>query len=371
MKRAASVDIFRALTMLAMLWVNDFAGMEGIPHWLGHAAGREDMLGFSDIVFPTFLFCMGMSIPLALDKRLSNGSRLPGTIFHIILRSAALIIMGVYELNAHSSGSEQMTALAVFLIWCDYPRCGSEDKRRYLFCLLRLTGIMILVAIAVRNWPLRTEWWGILGLIGWAYLFSAIIYLAVRKVRVLLPVAWAAVIVLVLLSKGQSHLLDGIPGGWTHICLAFSGVVCSCAARELSGKKGPSAFPIAALCAASVALVAGIICHPHWIISKIFATPTWMFFCLAIDFAAMAALNYIADHKGWVKWARPIKAAGVSTLTCYMLPYIWYPLSDFTKLGLPEAFYSGIPGLLKALAFAFLIILIAELLGKLRIRLKI
>ena len=357
--------------MLAMLWVNDFSGMDGIPHWLEHAASREDMLGFSDIVFPTFLFCMGMSIPLALDKRLSKGGGLPGAILHVLLRSAALIIMGVYTLNAHTSGFELMTALAVFLIWCDYPRCGSEDKRQDLFRLLKLAGVMILVALAVRHWPLRTGWWGILGLIGWAYLFSAIIYLAVRKVKVLLPVAWAAVMALVLLSKGQSHLLAGIPGGWTHIGLAFSGAVCTCAARSLSEKKGPLAFPVAAACAAAAAFAAGAICHPRWIISKNFATPTWMFFCLAIDFAAMAVLYIVADHKGWVKWARPVKAAGVATLTCYMLPYIWYPLSNFTQLHLPEAFYTGIPGLVKALAFAFLIILVAELLGRIRIRLKI
>ena len=31
MKRIASIDIFRALTMLMMLFVNDFAGMSGIP----------------------------------------------------------------------------------------------------------------------------------------------------------------------------------------------------------------------------------------------------------------------------------------------------------------------------------------------------
>ena len=55
MKRVASIDIIRALTMLTMLFVNDFAGMSGLPHWLHHAAMDEDMLGFSDLVFPAFL----------------------------------------------------------------------------------------------------------------------------------------------------------------------------------------------------------------------------------------------------------------------------------------------------------------------------
>lgn len=45
MKRVASIDIFRALTMLLMLWVNDYAGMAVIPHWMMHARTREDMPG--------------------------------------------------------------------------------------------------------------------------------------------------------------------------------------------------------------------------------------------------------------------------------------------------------------------------------------
>lgn len=73
MKRIASVDILRALTMLTMLFVNDFAGMSGLPHWLHHAAADEDMLGFSDLVFPAFIFCMGLSIPFAIGARYRKG----------------------------------------------------------------------------------------------------------------------------------------------------------------------------------------------------------------------------------------------------------------------------------------------------------
>ena len=62
--RVASVDAFRAITMVMMLFVNFYAGMSGIPHWMHHAAAKEDMLGLADIVFPAFLFAgQGMEVP--------------------------------------------------------------------------------------------------------------------------------------------------------------------------------------------------------------------------------------------------------------------------------------------------------------------
>lgn len=54
--RIASIDIFRGLTMFFMLWVNSFWSLSEVPHWLQHAARGEDMLGFSDVIFPAFLF---------------------------------------------------------------------------------------------------------------------------------------------------------------------------------------------------------------------------------------------------------------------------------------------------------------------------
>lgn len=69
LQRVAAVDVFRALTMFLMLFVNDIPGLKNVPHWLMHAAADEDMLGFSDTIFPAFLFCMGMSVSFAIQNR--------------------------------------------------------------------------------------------------------------------------------------------------------------------------------------------------------------------------------------------------------------------------------------------------------------
>ena len=72
-KRNVTIDLLRALTMATMLVVNDFWSVSGIPHWMQHAKWGEDMLGFSDIVFPSFLFCVGLSIPYAITAMRRKG----------------------------------------------------------------------------------------------------------------------------------------------------------------------------------------------------------------------------------------------------------------------------------------------------------
>ena len=50
--RFVSIDILRAITMVLMIWVNDFWTLTNVPKWLKHANAVEDYLGFSDIIFP-------------------------------------------------------------------------------------------------------------------------------------------------------------------------------------------------------------------------------------------------------------------------------------------------------------------------------
>ena len=99
MKRIASIDILRALTMFLMIVVNDYAGMGGLPHWMHHAATDEDMLGFSDLVFPAFLFCVGLSIPFAIGARYRKGDNMLQVLGHVCSRTLALVIMGIFSMN--------------------------------------------------------------------------------------------------------------------------------------------------------------------------------------------------------------------------------------------------------------------------------
>ena len=95
--RIASIDILRALTMVFMIWVNDFWTLTEVPKWLQHANATEDYLGFSDIIFPLFLFIVGLSVPLAMKQRRIKGDSRQSIIKHIIIRSVSLLFIGFFS----------------------------------------------------------------------------------------------------------------------------------------------------------------------------------------------------------------------------------------------------------------------------------
>mgnify|MGYP001953038981 CR=1 FL=1 len=69
MGRIASIDILRALTMLLMIWVNDFWTLKEVPKRLQHANATEDYLGFSDVILSitSLLGCQKRSLPQELN----------------------------------------------------------------------------------------------------------------------------------------------------------------------------------------------------------------------------------------------------------------------------------------------------------------
>ena len=65
--RIVSVDALRGFVMFTMIYVNDIAGAPDkiVPPWMKHFHGKSGMT-FVDLVFPAFLFIVGMSIPSAI-----------------------------------------------------------------------------------------------------------------------------------------------------------------------------------------------------------------------------------------------------------------------------------------------------------------
>ncbi|MEO5999472.1 MAG: heparan-alpha-glucosaminide N-acetyltransferase domain-containing protein [Chitinophagaceae bacterium] len=97
--RLASIDVFRAVTMLLMIFVNDLWSLKNIPEWLEHTAAEADGMGLADSVFPAFLFIVGLSVPFAIQSRLSRGITTYRSLIYICSRSFALLVMGVFHVN--------------------------------------------------------------------------------------------------------------------------------------------------------------------------------------------------------------------------------------------------------------------------------
>ncbi len=97
--RITSVDALRGFVMFMMIFVNDLAGAGKIvPDWMVHFSDRHRQgsgMTFVDLVFPAFLFIVGMSIPLALRGRMAKGQSIWETFGHVILRTLSLLFIGI------------------------------------------------------------------------------------------------------------------------------------------------------------------------------------------------------------------------------------------------------------------------------------
>jgi heparan-alpha-glucosaminide N-acetyltransferase len=389
--RIASIDIFRALIMLLMIFVNDLWSLKNIPGWLEHTAADFDGMGLADVVFPAFLFIVGLSIPFAIRNRISKGESLQKITGHILLRSAALIIMGFFHVNFENITApvvplskpvyEILMTIAFFLIWNVYPKDTRIGKISTKW--LQSAGILILgiLALIYRGGSLehtvwmRPYWWGILGLIGWSYLISSMIYLLARQKFWLITLF--VVLFCFLNFQEFSPLFDHLPKlkliiSASNYSLVMCGVLASALFMQLPYQQGREWKYIGILMLLALVFIGyGFDVRPLGGISKIKATPSWTAICAGISFFVYGLVYLIADRYRFVRWAKIIEPAGSMTLTCYLIPYLIYPVIALSGWKWPEILSSGYTGLIKSILFALAIIWITGLLGKMKVKLKI
>ncbi len=154
MNRVASIDILRAITMIMMIFVNDLWSLTNIPEWLEHVDRGVDGFGLADTIFPAFLFIVGLSIPFSLESRMAKGDSTRQLIQHALIRTFALLVMGVFLVNGEgineiASGIKghwynTLCCISFILIWNTYPKTG--NKNWILFA--KGAGILILIGLA-------------------------------------------------------------------------------------------------------------------------------------------------------------------------------------------------------------------------------
>lgn len=390
-KRILSIDMFRGLVMFLMVAVNDFWKIPDVPHWLEHFATFEDGMGLSDLVYPMFLFAMGMSVPLAIDKRYEKGCSAESTLGHILSRTLALLLMGVFFVNSegeiapllgYGRGVYWLLMLAgFFLIWNAYPE--GFKARRWLQGLGAC--ILLFLAITFRTPDgglFQAHWWGILGQIGWMYLFTAVAYMLLRNKPGWMGVLWLAAGLLNVLTarlRGGGTVLggpniiadfgDALNVGQGHALWMALGGACLTLTDRHYHDKTPAFRLCLALGAAVVLALLGLLAHRFFIISKNLGTAPWCLYVSAISVALYALLRILERH-GLTRWFAAIRPAGTATLTVYMIPYIFLALWVFIEPVYP-GWLSGWIGVVKSFLLSFVCIGLTALLGRLGLKLKI
>ncbi|WP_353719530.1 DUF5009 domain-containing protein [Dyadobacter sp. 676] len=392
--RLDSIDLFRAVTMFLMIFVNDLWTLEGVPGWLEHSKAAEDAMGLSDVVFPGFLFIVGLSIPFAISNRRKKGDSNALIIRHIGERTFALLLMGIFIVNYENIAGGAMVVskyvweigmvVAFFLIWNVYP---SNPERKWVYAALKVFGYLSLAGLAIiykggdaenPAW-MGTHWYGILGLIGWSYLLSALAYVVTGDRLAWVVGGWLFFVLFNLADfAGTLDFLDPVKkyvwivGSGSMPAFVMGGVVASVIYRNNASRNAiGAAYLVVLVVLGSICLAYGFGTRPFWGISKIRATPAWVGICTGISFITFAFLFWLIDLKKIKNWADVIKPAGTATLTCYLIPYIWYAVITLAGISLPMALRTGAVGLVKSACFSMLVILLTGAVNRIGIKLKI
>lgn len=378
-QRILSVDAFRGLTFVLMLYVNFLAGARGVPAWLLHVDGAADGMGLADIVFPGFLFAVGMSIPFGVHSRIARGDGQGRVFGHTAWRALALIVMGVFMVNAESGYSEQAMRMpiaawslafyaAVLLVWGVYR----FDSAVINGCL-RGAGVLLLAALALA-WRgedgamMTPQWWGILGLIGWAYLAAALLYQLVRGRLAPLLGAMAAGVALYMVTS-KTGVGTALAGHAIHSVIVLAGLVC--ALLFFDGRRStPQRLRQAALFAALLAL-AGWVLHRWYPVSKIGATPPWALYCGALCVAVFALLYWLVEVRAARRWTVLVEPAATSPLITYLLPFAIGAVISLAGARFRPALVEGNAALLAGAVFTATIVLVVARLNIHNCKLKI
>ena len=402
--RIVSIDLLRGLDVLLMLFVNEVASVTGAPAFLLHKTAADDGMTLTDIVFPAFLFIVGLAIPFALGGRISRGETRSAVFRHVLARTFALLVVGVFMVNAEESApgllspglwNVLMTVGVVLVFRSKAPLDPSPWPSR-----LRLAGIVLLACLAVVYTSrsvdgllqMRPHWWGILGLIGWAYLVAAAIYLLAGERPVVHLGAMALLYCLYLadvvgqvwwLAALRPYVDVGSALG-SHAAIVVAGTVLSLMLRA-HGRDGrpPARFVATALWYAAGLAAAGFMLHSlHSLhrafeIGKLGATVPWCLFSSAATAAAWVVVYFLADVRGWRSWPRAVVIAGENALVAYLLaPFL------LSLLALSAPLFGGVNvyaalgantvvGLVRSAVFAYLVVLLCGALRSRGLRLQL
>ncbi|MCR4032247.1 MULTISPECIES: DUF5009 domain-containing protein [Flavobacterium] len=387
-QRIVSIDALRGITIFVMIFVNELASIQQVPQWMRHMPADADAMTFVDLVFPAFLFIVGMSVPFAFNARLIKGDSAKTIWTHALKRALALIIIGVFMVNAEYGYdaakmiiSPVLWALLAYImpipIWNKYPK----NFPVWLKNVLQYGAITVLVVLYflyiqdTGERGMTPKWWGILGLIGWAYLFTVIYYWLVSGNL------WAMIGFLVFCVVMNSlNLTDNsfvqntswlsfIAGHLTHAALASAGIVISLLFfdRKIENKINWTVIGFIVFF-----FTIGFFLRPFFGISKIQGTPSWTMISAGICTILFYFLYWLMEVKKQTKWSEFFMPAAANPLLIYILPGVIYYFCKLINFHIiPGYFRVGVPGIIWSLIFSTIMLFVMKILNRYKIQLHL
>jgi predicted acyltransferase len=320
-ERLLSLDVFRGMTVAGMLLVNNPGTWGAIYPPLQHAPWH----GWTptDLIFPFFLFIVGITTELSLRARRARGDD-EQAILRQILRRGALIFLFGFLLSGFP-----------FFTWPPALEGASFVER---------------VVHRIEHWRVM----GVLQRIGVAYLIGGLLtwrtsvrqQLAILAVLLfgywalmtLVPVPDTGVAGRFVLDKpdqllsawldrtvlGVDHLWAGgktwdpegllstLPAVGTMICGTFAGKWLSHSERPLTDRL-TGLFAVGA-----VAMMLGSMWHWVFPINKNIWTSSYVVFSAGIGAVSLATIMWIVDVQQWRRWTSPFVVYGINPMLAFL-----------------------------------------------------
>jgi predicted acyltransferase len=333
--RLRSLDVFRGMTVAGMILVNNPGTWGAIYSPLKHAEWH----GWTptDLVFPFFLFIVGVSITLALSRRAETAGSQRDLYVKIVRRSLIIFGLGLF--------------LTAFPFW------NFTTNKFIDLSTLRLAGVLNRIAVC--------------------YLFTALIFLKTdwRKqayIFVGLLVAYWAILTFVPapgfvagdLSKEGSiashldrvvlgkHLWSGGKGVYDpEGILSTLGALATTLAGVLTGhllrSRRTDMEKVAALFVAGTAGIVAGWAWNYWLpVNKPLWTSSYVLFTAGMGLQLLAVCYWLIDVKGYRRWSVPFAVYGTNALAVFFLTGICAKLLGIIKLpgadGQPVALHTAI-----------------------------
>lgn len=312
-QRLVSLDVLRGVTIAAMILVNDPGSWEYVYAPLRHAPWHGCTP--TDLVFPFFLFMVGIAITLALGKRMESGIDKKAVVQKIIRRTLILFALGLF-LNG-------------------FPYFNLET--------LRIPGVLQRIALVYlccslifinTNWVSQFRW--ALGLlVGYWILMTFVPVPGVGDPNLEPETNLGAWLDRLLLSGhlwSQSKTWDpeGLLSTLPAISTGLSGIL---AGHLIKSNLSHDRKVIWLFVAGTLCIFIGLLWGLVFPINKYLWTSSYVFYTSGIALQCLALSYWVADVLGYKKWTAPWVAFGVNAITSYVLAGVLARIIGLVKVG--------------------------------------
>ena len=329
--RLDSLDVLRGFAVAGMILVTDPGTYSAVYPQLLHAQWNGATA--TDMIFPMFLFSVGVAITLSVGSRIRRGEARRKIAMHVVFRSVALFLVGLalngfpdYNLTAiRIPGVLQRIGLCYLFAGFAYLgllEADSEVEPARRASRIGLLTALILIGYWVMLRFVPVPGFGANRLDSEGYL-GAYIDRAVFGIQHLWPYGTTP-------GVGVTYDPEGILSTLPAIATTLLGVL---AGEILRSRRSIATKAVTLGSAGLVLFLAGILLAPVFPINKRIWTSTFVLVSGGVSLIVFATLLCVVDLKQWKRWTTPLLVFGTNAILAFALSSIITVLTDRVHVG--------------------------------------